>query len=202
MIDGCRIVTQPATEVITRAEAKKQLRLNPADSHEDDLIDSLITTARQTCESLCRRSFINTTWRYTFDNFPGGCSRNEDQIFLPVAPLVSITSIKYYDTASVETTLDSTAYFVDTNGEPGRVAPVYGTIWPVIISIPNAVQIDFVAGYGALASDVPEGLKSAIKLLLTHLYKNREPIIIGTIASKLGLSFQYMLAPYRLLELE
>ena len=39
----------------------------------------------------------------------------------------------------------------------------------------NAVTITFVAGYGA-ADQVPDEAKHAIKLILGHLYENREDV--------------------------
>jgi len=34
--------------------------------------------------------------------------------------------------------------------------------------------VTFTAGYGALAADVPERIRTAIKLLAGHLYEHRE----------------------------
>jgi uncharacterized phiE125 gp8 family phage protein len=38
------------------------------------------------------------------------------------------------------------------------------------------VEINFTAGYGALASAVPERLKLAIKILTAHYFENREAL--------------------------
>ena len=54
-----------------------------------------------------------------------------------------------------------------------RVAPAYDEIWPVVRCLPEAVQIRFVAGYGAAAA-VPEDIKEAMLLIIGHLYAHRE----------------------------
>jgi uncharacterized phiE125 gp8 family phage protein len=141
-------------------------------SVEDDLIESLITTAREDCESFQNRVYITQTWELWLDEFP-----SKDFIEIPLPPLQSISSIKYYDTDDTEATFSSDNYFVDVKSEPGRVVLNHGESWPSTTLRPaNGVCVTFVAGYGD-ADDVPKAVKQAILLLIGHYYENREAVL-------------------------
>jgi uncharacterized phiE125 gp8 family phage protein len=58
--------------------------------------------------------------------------------------------------------------------QPGRVFLKYNQTWPDSLGIQNAVTLTYTAGYGATANLVPEGLKTAIKMLVSHWYEHRE----------------------------
>jgi uncharacterized phiE125 gp8 family phage protein len=141
-------------------------------SAEDGLLNTLITTAREYCEGFQNRAYIEQTWQLWMDSWP-----REDRIQIPLPPLVSVLSIKYYGTDDTEYTLTPTEYFVDTKSEPGRVVLGYGKSWPIVILRPaNGVCIEFVAGYGATASVVPKKVSQAMLLLIGHWFKNREAL--------------------------
>lgn len=158
-----KLITPPATEPVTLAEAKAHLRVDFND--DDEYISSLITAARKYCENFQNRSFITQTWELALDSFPGTLFK------LPKPPLQSITSIKYYDTDNKESTFEASNYFVDTYAD--RVSLNYCVGWPSITLRPiNGVIIRFVAGY----TSVPEEVIHAIKILVTEWYENRMPI--------------------------
>jgi uncharacterized phiE125 gp8 family phage protein len=139
-------------------------------SAEDTLLEALITTAREYCEGFQNRQYITATWELWLDDWPWG-----DNIRIPLPPLQGVNSIKYYDTDNVVATMAAADYFVDTKSNPGRVSLAYGKTWPTTTLRPaNGVVIEFDAGYGDLASDVPKRVKQAILLLVGHLYLRRE----------------------------
>ena len=165
-----RLITAPAVEPVTVAEARAHLYVSHTD--DDALIAAFISAARQDCEHRTQRALITQTWERTLDRLPAGMS-------LPMAPLASVTSIKYIDGNGVEQTLDPSAYYVDTDSEPGWVLPAYGTAWPSARDLPNAVRVRYVAGYGANGSFVPAALKQWILLRVGALYENRESAVSG-----------------------
>ena len=139
-------------------------------STEDTLLSSLITTAREFGENYQNRAFITQTWQLWLDGWPGG-----DYIDVPLPPMQSVASIKYYDTANVEATMSASDYYVDTQNEPGRVLLAYNKAWPTAsLRSANAVCVEFVAGYGDTAAAVPSRVRQAMLLLLGHWYQNRE----------------------------
>jgi uncharacterized phiE125 gp8 family phage protein len=164
---GLKLITAPQAEPITLAEAKSHLRITAND--EDALIETWIKAAREYCEGYQNRAYITQTWELALDSFP-----NERIMKIPLPPLQSVTSIKYYDTEGTETVFPSDDYEVDTYSEPGRISLGYGKSWPSSILRPvNGVIITFTAGYGDTAADVSEKVKQAIKVLIGLLIMRR-----------------------------
>lgn len=179
---GLTLVTAPAEEPLTLADAKVHLRL---EHDADDLVVSgLIQAARHYVERAIGRSLVTQTWDLTLDDFYAGSARG-DVIALPRGPVQSVTSISYYDSAGTLTVLSSSLYLVDITNEPARVSPAYGSVWPSTQSRMNAVIVRYVTGFG-LATAVPGDLKAALRLLVGHWYENREGVVTGTISTTLG----------------
>jgi|TARA_R100000084_G_scaffold109442_1_gene76894 uncharacterized phiE125 gp8 family phage protein len=178
-----KVTTAPASEPISTAEAKTQLRIDG--SSEDTLIGNYITVARQTLEILMRRAFITQTITLKYDKFPS-------RIRLPRPPAISVTSIQYVDTNGATQTWSASDYTVDSQIEPASIVPAYDKDYPDTRDIPNAVTVTYTAGYGA-ASDVPENIKLAIRLLVGHYYENREATTIKKL-SDLPLGLQMLVS--------
>jgi uncharacterized phiE125 gp8 family phage protein len=188
------LVSQPAVEPVTLAETKTHLRVD--DFSEDELIDNLRVAAREYVENFTSRKLITQTWDLKLAAFPcGGC------LELPFAPVSSVTSITYVDTAGVSQTWSSANYTVDAPSGPfampGRITPVYGVVWPSTQNVINAVTVRFVVGYGATPWTVPYLLRAAIKVLVGHWFANREPVAVGTIVTDIPLSVQSMLWSFK-----
>lgn len=169
------LVTAATTDPITLEEVKEALRIDHSD--EDPWLKSLISAATRYVERVSSRQLINATYRLSLDSFP------DFEIRLPKPPLSSITTVAYVNTAGSSTTVSSTAYDVDTYSEPGRLTPSFNDTWPATRNEINAVNITYVAGYGAAASNVPATTKHALKLLIAHWNENREAVLTG-VASK------------------
>jgi uncharacterized phiE125 gp8 family phage protein len=178
-----RLITPPAAEPVTLAEAKEHLRVDF--SQDDALISALIEASRIYCEQFTARVFITQTWELVIDKFPA------NEIMIPFPPLQLVTSIKYDNGAGVEQVLGAAQYEVDDASQPGWVVPVT-TGWPASIwEGINSVRIRYVAGYAPgtdspidLAANVPQSIKSAILLHVAQLYEQREDIVVGTIVSR------------------
>ena len=178
-----QLVTPPTEEPVSLLEAKLHLRV---DFDEDDmLIASLITAARQAAETLTGRQLTTARWKQVLDCFPGpslmGVPAGQaftlpgHAILLAKAPVQSVVSINYLDMGSVNQTMPALTYTVDVACEPARITPVFGQIWPICLPQIGAVSVTFDAGYGT-ALQVPEGIKSWIKLRLGSLYAHREEV--------------------------
>jgi len=177
-------------EPLSLGDVKLHLRVDLDDDIEGELINSLITTAREYCEGFQRRAYLTQTQELWLDSFP-----SVDYIKLPLPPLQSVTHIKYYGTDDTEYIFTSDDYFVDTKSEPGRVSLGYGKTWPSTTLRPaNGVNIEYVAGYGDAASDVPEKVRQAILLLISHWYENREAVSTsGAIPKEIPFSVESLL---------
>jgi uncharacterized phiE125 gp8 family phage protein len=138
-------------------------------SIEDTLIDTWIKSATKLAEEYQHRAYIEQTWTLTYDNFPGTC------IEIPICPLMSVESIKYIDSEGVESTFDSSNYFVDLTSEVGRIVLNDGVTWPSVdLRAANGLVIEFKAGYSDSADDTPQSVKNAIYIFCTHMFENRE----------------------------
>lgn len=167
---GLSIVTHPAVEPVATAELRKQLEIAATDTTHDTHLTRLITRARRTVERETRQALITQTWLWTGAGFPLG----ERNLWLPRPPLQSVSWVKYYDASGVQQTWDAAEYVVVTTSRPGRIDLVPTSSWPSVqASRDNAVQIQYVAGYGAAASAVPPELLQAIEALAVYWFEDR-----------------------------
>lgn len=169
-----RVVTPPAIEPVSLAEARLHLRVDS--DAEDALIAGLIRTAREQAEHRTRRALITQTLEAIYCGFPWGGA-----LELPRPPLQSVTSVKYYDVADAEATLAAALYSVDTAALLGRVVLDDGQSWPTTALRPaQGVIVRYVAGYGDGAGDVPESIRHWILLTVGELFERREHATAGT----------------------
>jgi uncharacterized phiE125 gp8 family phage protein len=197
------VVTPPAAEPVTAAEAKLWLKID--DDADDAIVSGLITAARSIFEQLTGRTLIDTVYRAEWDGLPrcgtyAGAATSRE-LELPRAPLKAtspVAWVKYSadDASGTETTFASGNYTVDAGRDPGRYPRLWlddDADWPTLGSFPGALRCQFTAGYGATAADVPEEIKVCLKLLLSHLYQNRTPVNIGNIVNEIPFSLRFLI---------
>lgn len=164
------LVTGPTKKPLDIMNVKDQLRIDYDDDSEETYLERLIATATERVENLCGRKLITQTWKAYYDDWPF-----EDRFEIPFGQLQSITHLKYTDTDDSTSTWSTTNYKVDTYDDPGHLVLGYNKSWPTVtLQVANPIEIQFVCGYGDDEEDVPEQLRHAMKLLVTHWYENRE----------------------------
>ena len=171
------LITAPALEPVSLAEAKLHLRVDGAD--EDALITSLIVAARRQAEHELGRALITQTWELTLDEFPAA------DIQLPMLSTLGIESVKYLDADGIEQTVAPADYALDAATTPGWVLLAADASWPGTYAGANAVKVRFTAGYGPAAADVPANVVAYIKLQIGALYKHREAFAAGVQVAEL-----------------
>jgi uncharacterized phiE125 gp8 family phage protein len=165
-----KVTVEPSGEPVSLLDIKKDLRVDH--DEEDGRIGSMIISARQTIEQYTNSSLITQTRVLKLDAFPA-C----ETIYLPNGPVQSVTSISYVDEdGNTQNLVLDTDYYADFDSKIARLEAV--NFWPATKDRPNAVTITYVCGYGS-ASAVPSPLKSALSLLVGHLYENREQVVDG-----------------------
>lgn len=198
------LVTAPSAEPVTLAEAKAHLRVD--DTNSDSKITSLIKAARLTAENFMQRALCLRTYRLTLDRFPQYLC----PLDLPMSPVLSIDSVKYYDTSGTLVTWSSAEYILEADSEPARLVHDPSFTWPTDYQQNRIglVQVQYQAGYAAstdsptdYAANVPDDIKAAIMLILGDLYENRESTLTGTRAAAVPLPYgaESLLYPYRIL---
>jgi len=187
------LVTAPAADPVSLAEVKTHLRVTGTD--DDALITRLYAVAVASVEQTLCRKLITQTWKAYFDAWP------DNQFIIPFGNLQSVTHIKYTDVDATQSTFSSSYCDVDTVSVPGRILLGYGDAWPTdTLTAVNPIEIQFVTGYGASSTNVPQDIRNAIMLLVGHYYENREMYLIGTIGNKIPMSVEFLLNPHRVWE--
>ena len=179
-------VITPPSPVITLDEAKVHLRARR--DTEDDLIEMYVAAATSHIDGpdgWLGRAIGVQTLEVRLNSF--ACT----DIRLPYPEVISVSSVKYLDSAGDEQTMAPEAY--EQFGS--IIAPAHGTGWPTARYSREAVRIRYQAGY----EDVPEAIRAAILLMTGDLYKQRETFVTGTISSAIPMStsVENLLAPFR-----
>lgn len=185
------LVSAPSSAIMTLAEAKAQCRVDGSD--DDNLINGLIlavTSYLDTKAGITGRAIAQQTWRQDYWGWPNSyqglyvpISSNaydypwqqswspyagEHGLRLPMEPVVSISSVKYYDVNNVLQTVSASFYslYTDELGPYCRMNPATFQ-WPSVYNRPDAVQVTFVAG----DATVNPAIKQAALLLVQHWYQ-------------------------------
>lgn len=198
----------PAIEPVTLADAKNHLRLDADLTADDTLVSMLIGAARRYAESYTGRSFITQGWQLVLDAFPGpGClgvpwgtpySIPPTAIQLERGTVQSVGPISYLDMSGVWQTMDPATYVAELSGCPARITPTFGRIWPIPLPQIGSVKVAYTAGYGDVATNVPEGIRQWILMRLSTLYRNREDVAVLTKGKVEELPYvDALLDPYR-----
>lgn len=186
---AARVITPPAAEPVTLAEARSHTAQNTTDN--DDNLIALIVSARERAEVETGRAIPAQTFEELFDCFPSG-SR---PIVLSKSPLFAVSSIAYVDANGDSQTLSSALYAASTSREPGSVAPVYGQVWPTARDQPDAVTVRYVAGWPCTSvaagissgsSTVTPGSMAGIKVgtvLVIDGGSSRESVVVTAVAA-------------------
>lgn len=186
------VLTAPVYEPVTRAEAKRWLRIEADDTDHDLVVDVLRKAMRVDAENRTGRAFVKRQLRLNLGCWPWDRSYGI-RIPLPYAPLISVDSFKYIDTDGVLTTLATDQYAVHDEFEPAFIIPEWEVTWPTIRRLPNAIQITYWAGYAPGSPDdevgqtenVPENVKLWMQTKMATLDVLREQVIAGVAAFEL-----------------
>jgi uncharacterized phiE125 gp8 family phage protein len=164
-----KVITAPIYEPISAADVAEYLRVDNL-AADQDLIDTLITAARQYLEQYLSRPISTQTLEEALTGW-------SNPIVLD-SSLQSVTTIKYLDVNGAEQTLAQNQYLVDTYSEPAQITPAYNVTFPELYDVPNNVKVRYVAGYTSGGSPdtspMPKPLRFAMMLVIGDLYSNRE----------------------------
>jgi uncharacterized phiE125 gp8 family phage protein len=174
--------------IITVADLKSHLRVTH--TQEDTLIGALRSAAISWVEEHCNIKLGSYTARgYLTDWRPA---------YFPIGPVTAITEVKYQTTADKDytadlTTLATTLWYTDEVSQPARIAfRDYPTTYDYALT---PVVVTFTAGY----TTMPAPVVHAVRLLVAHMYENRQEEITGTISTRLKFGLEALLNPFRII---
>jgi len=179
----------PGLAPVSLAEAKAHLRIDFTD--DDTLISALIDAATAHVDGytgILARALVTQTWQQDFCDWPG------DRVLrLPLAPVASVSSVKYFDSANTEITVAETGNYAlleDARGPYIKFTSDFAA--PALFDErDDRIGVTFVAGYGG-AAEVPAAIRAAVLLIVGDLYKNRDAGEVAPNAAATAL-----LTPYR-----
>jgi uncharacterized phiE125 gp8 family phage protein len=195
-----RLLFRSSTPVVSLDEMVSHLRRE--DTEEDDqYIEACIAAATAHVENFTGLALADQTWEYFLDDFPatlaGLTPLRNAPISLPKPPLLEVLNVWYRDTAGATVELTGLPYEMPSGDRPthGKIYTAVNGYWPDTDGLTGAVRIRFRAGFADesaspfvnYAGEVPAMLKQAIMLYAATFYANREPIIVGTNHSRIGL---------------
>lgn len=203
------IVTAPTAKPFTLNQLYDHLRMDvqgsPQAHDDDDTLNALMETARAGCENIVKRSLLPQTLRISCRSFP--VSRETYvrwdrqtqpepitaiKLFRP--PIVSVSHVKYYDADNVLQTLSASNYYITDDQVPEL--KFTGTA-PTVYDRPDAVRIEYVAGY-ANAASIPAPLQHWMLLQIGTMYESRQSVTELKVMELPNRFTEMLLDPYTL----
>lgn len=182
------LITPPVAEPLTLAEVKAHLRLDG--SEEDALLTSLITTAREHLQRETGLCLLAQSWRLYLDRWPASSI-----LRIVKSPVQAIQKIVVYDAEGAAAEVSLEDHLLDGESRPAR-------LWlrtpPQPGRAVNGIEIDFAAGYGEAATDVPDTLKRAMSLHIGHMFAFRGAVSPDQQPAGIPDGYERLIAPFRL----
>jgi hypothetical protein len=167
------MIAGPVAEPVTVNDVKLQLGFGPMQDSDraasqilNEQLRNHINSAREFCESWCRRVFITQTWQLLLDSFPSVALRYDrngyPELWLPKPPFQSVVFFTYVDTSGTTQTLTQDAsYGVNlaapfygyqlsrgSRTQPARLLPPWARPWAPQRMVPDNTVVRFRCGYG------------------------------------------------------
>lgn len=202
-----KVVTPPAAEPLSTAEAKLHLRVDH--TSDDTLISALIVAAREHVENYIVGSLVEQTRAVYLSSWPYTPFR------LPCGPVQEIESVKYADSDGVENTVSTDLYYLSPGGElcletfeswptarlrgPGAIEITYLTGYPPVETvIPGEEEGDPDTEETDYGGNIPQAIKQAMLLLIGEWYEQREAAAYTKYTIQtIPWGVKQLLAPYR-----
>ncbi|WP_088346301.1 MULTISPECIES: head-tail connector protein [Rhodomicrobium] len=196
MWDRIERLTASDAEAISLDEAKEACRIDGAD--DDAFLARAIKAAREMVEGPdgAGLALIASEWQLRLDGLPS-------EIWIPMGPVISVDRLEYLDEAGELRTIAPAAYQWRKGRFEARIKPAYGLAWPSLRSQYDAVRVTFTAGFAGTDAEppsltaIPEPLRIAMLMLISHWNENRESVVVGQLPSEIQHGFRDLINRYR-----
>jgi len=163
---------------------KAHLRLGTGfaqDSLQDEVLLGFLRAAIAAIEAQTGKSFITRSFSLEVSSWQNAMGQS-----IPVAPVVSITSVEILDRLGQATLLDPAGYRVEQDTHNPRLKP-NGMLLP---SLPanGSARVVFVAGYALDFGGIPADLAQAAMMLAAHYYEFRNETDLSSGCMPFGVS--------------
>jgi uncharacterized phiE125 gp8 family phage protein len=162
-----KLKTAPAFEPVTIAQLKRNLHIEEDDHDRDEYLQEILDAVVDDVQTAIGRQLCRATYTGYLDDFPAAGV----DLDLTLGPVDAITTVKYYNTSNVLTTMAAADYLLDNVALTGRLR--FLNTYSVYTDRLNAVEIEFTNGW-ATAAAIPKEIKDIIILISTRRVLNPE----------------------------
>lgn len=159
----------PAAALPVRAFAE-HLRLGTGfvdDGSQDAVLELYLRAAMAAIDARLGRVLLARTFEWTVERW-----REDARQVLPVAPVMTVASVRLTDGEGIETEVDPAAWSLLRDAQRPRLVGRFGRSLPRIPRGGSAT-VRLTAGFGETWDHVPADLRQAVFLLAGHYYENR-----------------------------
>ena len=177
--------SRPDVAAASLSDLKTHLRLD--DDSEDSYLSTLLLSASDYAAGYLGKSLITTELRRQYDMASIGpqlqpVRLGRNVIYLPLGPVTAVDSVEVLDRDGEATEIEASDYTLDTESQPARIyLHEYHTGREIAF-----LRIDYTAGYGASAEDVPQLIQHGILMHAAYLYEHRGDCDAQSAAIKSG----------------
>jgi len=167
----CRQISAPSAEPVSLGDMKTFLSLPQSMTSMDKILTGMIQAAREIGELLTGRALAQRKFTQVLDSHPYYTDTIQSQLAYPpsyyslprysttlwnysqmiklfYSPCISVEGMYYIGGDGQRHTMEQDVDFIlDRIAEPARIFPKVGQYWPADLYCPNAVVIDFTAGF-------------------------------------------------------
>ena len=173
------VTVVPAGPAVPLLTFKEHAKTNASVS--DLLLNLYLAAATKYAEQLTRRDFVNRTYKTFRDDFPGtevfnlNSLANSGNVGFEIrrSKLQAVNSVKYLKN-DVLTTVPVSVFYNTFENDYSKILTRDNQVWPTDADNRlQAVEIEFVAGFGANNTFVPDCIQEAIMLHATQMLQNK-----------------------------
>lgn len=154
------LTTPAASYPVSLTEAKASCEVGFTD--DDTYLNDLIAAATGVIEEMSGKQLVTQTWTRTSPSAV-------DKVQIEKRPLISVTSMSYYDRDDSLQTLDVANFYIYKSEDRAWIEPKENFDWPDLYDRMDALSIVFTTGYAT----IPPELKQAIRMLIRYWYDSR-----------------------------
>ncbi|NDV11668.1 head-tail connector protein [Crenobacter caeni] len=184
------VVTQrSAAAVLTLGEIKQQCRIDPDITDEDVLLAQIERAAVKSAEARIGGPVLDAVCTDTLDAWP-----SLPWLHLGIAGAREVTGVTVRQ-AGQRQPVALSAFHVAADGRLLCLKPRNG--WPPVDREPGAIEISYLAGFGASPDAVPDDLRQWLRFRVATLYAYREEISSGNAVELPGCVVDSLISHYR-----
>jgi uncharacterized phiE125 gp8 family phage protein len=173
--------TEPALEPVSLAEVRAHMIIDDSiGTDDDDVITGLIVAARIHVEKVTGKAMITRTMAMVLNHWPvtaGQVYAPGGTLEIKRGPFQSVTKVETFNEDGDATVWAADNYYSNPSNGRGVLCPKGQSYFPTPTRAVAGIRVEFTAGYGG-ASDVPESLTLAVKMLVAHWYEHREAVAV------------------------